>query len=399
MTTHTQPLATNDHHSGPRRAVELPALVPMLWSVAGGTLLGGAVVALSVFTGRMSAHLMLVASTALFAVGAILGLAHGVALGVLGRPKGMDLRGAGRALLHGLIYLAPALLLGWFVAGWIAALPLAVNGGHWFAMAVSMLAWVAMVVLVTIAVRTGLRAAAFAFARWPDRVLGSSLTALVGAALTALFLLDPPTVWFTDRHLSPMGGVVMALGATVWLYGPAITLSLWLSRRLSLTGAPQAAGAAQRRLVSTGIAVGSGVVLAAIAVPFVRGTTGVPTGIDRVGLVSALALAVSNAVATELLLRLFVFTLVFALGVRLMPQHRGRTALLALGAAMVADVLLHWPSVAHLGLPGLWTAVAYATVRTAIPAALFGYLYWRRGLGCAVGAHATADAALVMLAL
>ena len=43
--------------------------------------------------------------------------------------------------------------------------------------------------------------------------------------------------------------------------------------------------------------------------------------------------------------------------------------------------------------------LAYAVARMAIPAALFGYLYWRRGLGTALAAHAAAGAAVGLLAL
>jgi hypothetical protein len=52
-----------------------------------------------------------------------------------------------------------------------------------------------------------------------------------------------------------------------------------------------------------------------------------------------------------------------------------------------------------LGLPGVGVFAAFVTVRMAIPAVLFGYLYYRRGLGSAVAAHLTADAAILLLAV
>ena len=70
----------------------------------------------------------------------------------------------------------------------------------------------------------------------------------------------------------------------------------------------------------------------------------------------------------------------------------------AIGVATVADLLLHWPDMSALGLPGTSSVVAYAVARMAIPAIMFGYLYWRRGLGTAVAAHAAAGAAVGLLA-
>ena len=385
--------------AAPKRELELPALVAIMWSLAGGMLLGGAAVALRMFAGQLSAHLMLVASTTLFVLGAMLGLAHGVVLGLFGRPEGHDLRHAGRALLHGLLYLAPALLLGWLLAGWVAALPLALHGRHVIAIAVSVIAWVAMLVPVWFAVTTGAHAASLAYQRWPDRVLGTALTGVVLASLLVSFAIEPPVLWFTEIQLTRTGGLLLAVGATLWFYGPLITAGLWLAQRMRAARGVElpARNPRLRQLAWPVLAVLAGVLVTLIAIPFYHGATGLPSDAERFGFVSALLLVAANAVADELLVRLFVMGAAFALAIRLLPNSRAWAAALAIGAATVVDLILHAPGVPGLGLPGATMLVAYVAVRMAIPAALFGYLYWRRGLGTAVAAHVAADASLILL--
>ena len=69
-TTTNRPEAAAKAPAAPKRELELPALVAIMWSLAGGMLLGGAGVALRMFAGQMSAHLMLVATSTLFVIGA-----------------------------------------------------------------------------------------------------------------------------------------------------------------------------------------------------------------------------------------------------------------------------------------------------------------------------------------
>jgi len=147
----------------------------------------------------------------------------------------------------------------------------------------------------------------------------------------------------------------------------------------------------QRGLLGVGVAL--------LALPFHKGSLQIPTDVERLGLLPAMGMAVASAVTDELLLRLFVFTVVLVIAVRRLPHDRAWAVALAVAVATLADLLLHWPSVVSLGLPGASMVVAYAVARMAIPAILFGYLYWRRGLGTALAAHAAAGAAVGLLAL
>ena len=387
----------------PHRGLELPAAVAISWSLATGMLLGGAAVVAMIATNRMSGHLLLLGSATLFVIGAVLGLVHGMILGVAGRPEGTTPRQAFGAMLHGLFYYPFGLLLSWAVAGWVAAMPIALLGHHIIGAAISALAWVAMAATVYFAASTGLHALQLAYRRWPDRVPGTILVTATLAALLVAFAIQRPTIWFSDVRLTYPGAVALALGATFWFYGPIITLGLSLLRKsLALFPASRVfdrVHAWRGLLTRGGIAVLAGLVLAAVAMPFYRGSVGIPTDVERLGVLPAIGLALANAVTDELFLRLFVFTAALAIAVRYLPRERNWAAWVAIGVAGVADILLHWPEMQQLGLPSFSTTLTYALTRMALPAALFGYLYWRRGLGTAVAAHAAAGAALGLLAL
>ena len=404
MKAHTPQLhpAADLGTSVPHRGVELPAAVAIAWSLAGGMLFGGAAVVLMIVTGRLSGHLMLTASATLFAVGALVGLAHGVALGIFGRPEGASVRDTVNALVHGLLYLVPALLLGWLVAGWVAAMPLALGGHKVIGTAISGVAWLAMVVTVYFAGSTGLRAAQLAYRRWPHRVAGTAMVGVVFASLVVAFLIQPPTIWFTNIRLSTAGAMILAFVSAFWFYGPMITVGLWLVRRLrpDIREAGLPSPATLKRVgISAGIAVASGLALALIALPFYRGTLHLPSDVERLGLTSAMLMALSRAVTDELFLRLFAMTVVFVLAARLFKAQGTLAVALAIGVTAVLDLIVHWAEVPALGLPNAGMAAAYAVVRIVIPAVMFGYLFWRRGLGTAVGAHLTSGAALGLLAL
>lgn len=404
MTPHgSQPHSAADlGTSVPHRGIDLPAAVAIAWSLAGGMLFGGAAVVLMIVTGRLSGHLMLTVSATLFPLGAVVGLAHGVALGIVGRPEGATIRQAISAMVHGLIYLVPALLLGWLVAGWVAAMPLALTGHKVIGTAVSAVAWLAMVVTVYFAGSTGLHAARLAFQRWPHRVVGTALIGVVFASQVTAFLIQPPTIWFTNVRLATPGAMILAFVATFWLYGPMVTVGLWLVRRLrpDLREAEVPSPSTLQRVgTSAGLAVAAGLALAVIALPFYRGALNLPSDIERLGFASAMLMALSQAFTDELFLRLFAMTAAFVLAARLFQAQGTRAVAIAIGVATVIDLIVHWSEIPALGLPNAGTVAAYAAVRIVIPAVMFGYLFWRRGLGTAVGAHVTAGAALGLLAL
>jgi hypothetical protein len=402
MSAHTtSPHAAHDLTTGPQRGVELPAALTIAWSLAGGMLFGGAAVVLMILTGRMSGHLMLTASATLFALGALAGLVHGIALGILGRPETMTIRESIAAMVHGLLYLIPALLLGWLVAGWVAAMPLAWTGKHFIAAAISALAWVAMIITTYFAGSIGLRAAGLAFRRWPHRVTGSALVGAVAATLVAAFLVQPPTIWFTSTRLSTPGALLLAFFATVWFYLPIIAVGLWFVKRIrpELHEAEAPSAETVKRIgTSAAIAIVAGFGLAVIALPFYRGSLGLPSDVERLGFAGAMMMELSQAFTNEIFFRLFTMTVAYVLAMRLMPKGKYAIAI-AIAAGTALDLIVHLRDLPALGLPGALAIGGYAAVRIVIPAIAFGYLFWKRGLGTAVGAHVASGAALGLLAL
>ena len=361
----------------PHRGVELPAALTIAWSLAGGMLFGGAAVVLMILTGRMSGHLMLTASATLFALGALAGLVHGVALGILGRPETMTVRES------------------------VAAMPLAWTGKHFIAVAISALAWVAMIVTAYFAGSIGVRAAGLAYRRWPHRALGSALVGAVAATTVAAFFVQPPTIWFTHTRLAMPGALLLAFIVTFWFYGPIIAVGLWFVKRIrpELREADMPLPATLKRIGSSaGIAMAAGLALAVIALPFYRGALGLPSDVERLGFAGAMMMTLSRAFTDELFFRLFTMTVAYVLAVRLMPQGKYAIAI-AIATGATLDLIVHLRDLPALGLPGALALTSFAAVRIVIPAIAFGYLFWKRGLGTAVGAHVASGAALGLLAL
>jgi len=391
----------HDIPTSPKREVDLPALVAISWSVAGGLLAGGATVATLILTSQMSGHMLIAASAVFYIVGALLGLAHGVMLGIFGRPEGVTPMQAARSMAHGIMFYVPALFLGWLVAGWVAALPIALIGGHVFGLIITLLAWMVMVAIVTVAISTGLKAARLAWARWPDRVPGVVGTGATFAALAVMFAVQRPTIWFTSIQMTGFGSIVFAYVLTFWFYGPLITIGLAMRRTLAarLPANRAASGPLwRRRTTAIAAVIGAGLLIVSLGVPFHEGVLNIPTAAARFGAWQAIALALSNAIADELLMRLFLFTAAFYLAARYLPRSTWSVGL-AISVAALGDLFLHWPDLNAYGLPGTGVMIAYLVARVAMPAALFGYLYWKRGFGTALATHAAADVALGLMVL
>lgn len=395
----TTPVETNAM-IGAQRDLDLPALVAISWSVAGGMLAGGATVAALILANRLSGHLLIAASAVFFIIGAALGLAHGTMLGVFGRPEGTSPRQAVASIVRGLIFLLPALLLGWLIAGWVAALPIVLIGHHILGGIITLGAWLVMAALIAVASAAGIRAARLLFRRWPDRILGSALVLAVMVALSVMFAIERPTVWFVNVQLSTFGSLLFVYALTFWFYGPLITAGLALLRRIApmLPASRLHAGANWRaRLSAAAAVIAVALLVVTLALPFHEGVLGLPTVAERFGWWQAALLALGNAVTTELLLRLGLLTAVFVLASRYLTKTRAVGVAVALAA--VGDLLIHWNGLAAYGMPGAAVVATYMVARLAIPAILFGYLFWRRGLGTAVAAHATADLAIGLLVI
>jgi hypothetical protein len=206
--------------------------------------------------------------------------------------------------------------------------------------------------------------------------------------LLAVFLSEQPQLWGLPLRVTPVGALLLAAAATLWLAGPIITVSLAVLDRLPSRPAV-AFGGRGNALVSIAIALVVGVVMALIALPFYEAAYGLGT-LDPVG-------ALSTALVDEVLLRLFLVTVVAWVLLREFNMTEAGAAGLAVAVAAGIQVLIYLPGVLAIGFPTAATAAGFLAVTVLVPAVAFGILFWRRGFGTALVAHATALGALLLI--
>lgn len=385
---------TDTHPSGADlpRSIGLQGRVAVLWAMAGGVALGGFLVAIMTLQGQLSGHALFLTSSGLFVVGAVLGLLHGGVLGYLGRTDNTTGPEALRGLLLAALYAVPGLAVAWLVAVWLGMSMVASylgRVGPWIGVG---LAWSAGLAMVAGAGWYGVRALKNAYARWPERRLGTALTAAVFAALMVLFLADRPELWGRRIRLTDTGAVLLALAATLWIAGPAVTLALRLAR--SLPEPVRVFSRGKSAIVDGALGLSVGLVVGLLAVPF-HPTAGILVPSAGETLIAALSLALVD----EVLLRLFVVTTVAWGFLRWHRIQKEEAAVAAVGVAALVQVVLYLPGVTAIGFSTTLGAVGFTLVAVLIPAVVFGALYWARGLGTAVLAHATALASMALIAL
>ena len=371
------------------RGIGVTGKVAVSWAAAGGVLVGGFLVAAMTLTGQLSGHALLLTATGLFVVGAVLGFVHGAVLGWLGRPASQPRREALGGLAMSAAYAVPALLVSWLVAGWIAMTMVAVYAGRTPGLVGSGIAWLAGLLVVAVAVEKGWEALRGAYRSWANAKVGSLLVAALFGGLLAVFLAERPMLWGLPLRVTPVGAVLLAAAATLWLAGPVVTLALAALDRLPAARPVVAFGGRREAVVGVALAMVVGVVLALIALPFYQATYGVGTG--------GLAAALTTALVDEVLLRLFLVTAVAWVCFRQLGLDMRRAAVLGIAVAAGVQVLVYLPGVLAIGFPSFASALGFVAVTVLVPAVAFGVLYWQRGFGTALVAHATALAALFMI--
>lgn len=380
------------------RTLTRPASIALSWALAAGLLLGGLSVALMMFFDKLPGFAMLVASTVMFSIGTALGYVHGAVLGYFGREAGTDTRQVIRGLLLGLCYTVPAILIGWVVAGWVAALPLALQRGVVGSL-ISVAAWVGMAVVLYVGASTGWKTLVVAYGRWPDRALGTVLVLGVLGSLLATFYISNHATWFASFHLTGMGKLILSFVITFWIYGPLVTIGMYLLHHDLHSPIATTHRVVWNRLVmDAAYALMIGVALALLMLPFHKGTANLPAVTQTYGVGAGMVLSLTEAFSTELFLRLFLFTVVFWIAKKYFNGPVG-PMWIAIGVAALADGLFHSNEYLNYGLPGIWMLASYVAVHIIIPSIAFGYLYWKRGLGTAMATHAVSGIALGLMVI
>ena len=374
------------------RDTGLMGRVIVSWTVAGGLLVGGFLVAAMTLAGKLSGNALLMTSGVLYVMGAALGFAHGAVLGFLGRPAEVTAKQALGRIGMAALYAIPAVTVGFLAAGWIAMSSVAVYLGRVLPFVGVGVGWVAGAVLVVLAARYGVQALGHAYARWPDRRLGTVLVAGTFAALLVLFLADRPELWGTRFRVTEIGAVLLAAAGALWIAGPVVTAALalvrWLPSRpaLGFERAP-------RGFASVAMGLTAGAVLGVLAVPFQQAAFATAA----VGPLGGVVHVLSRALVDEVLLRLFLVTGVVWMLVRWYATPSPRAAVVAVTAAALVQAVLYLPGATAIGFASATTTAGYLAVTVMLPAVVFGALYWKRGFATALLAHATALLAIMLM--
>lgn len=363
--------------------------VAVSWAVGGGVLVGGVLVAVMTLAGQLSGFGLLLTSMGLFLVGGVLGFVHGGLVGWVGRPAGETRRQALASLGMGAVYTVPALMVSCLVAGWIAQTTVALYTGKVLALIGCGIGWLAGAALLVVAAEQGWSALTRLYRGWSNARVATLLVAALYGGLVAVFVSERPQLWGLPVQVTPVGAVLLATALTLWLAGPMVGLSLALLDRLPTSRPAVAFSGRSSALASVAIAMVVGVVLALIALPFYSATYGVTTG--------GVANVISGALVDEVVFRLFLVTAIAWVGLREFGFTEAKAVGVAIAIAALAQVLIYLPGVLAIGFPSMATLLGFVAVTALVPAVAFGVLYWQRGFGAAVVAHATALGALFLI--
>jgi hypothetical protein len=373
------------------RTIGLHGRVAVFSAMAGGVAVGGVLVASMTLAGRLSGNAIFATATALFLVGAVIGLVHGAALGYFGRPAGVSPSQAGHDLGRAALYLVPGLAVSWLATIWVAMTLVAFYTGRVGPLAGAAVGWLAAGTILAAAVVQAVRALRNAYARWPERRAGTVLTAASFAALLVLFLSDRPEIWGIRLRVTEVGAVLAASLLAIWVAGPLVTLALRLARSVPFPKPLAGLGSTRATAGDLGLGLVVGLVTGLLAVPFAGPASATAT-------FGTMVVEVSQAVVNEVLLRLFLVTGVAWL---LLRWHRVQVNEALVGAVLAAalvQVLLYAPGAAAVGFTS-WTGTAlFLVMAVGLPALAFGLVFWKRGFAPALVADMAALAAIALLA-
>lgn len=379
------------------RGLGFETLLPVSWAVGGGILFGGFAVGVMTLTGRLSGAGLFLTAGGLFIMGSAFGFVHGGVLAYFGRTPESSKQDALRAIARSVLYSIPSLAIAWAVAGWMAlALLVRQDPGPLPVFGVGV-GWLLGLVALWVAVSYGRRGFAHAFDRWPDRLPGTLLVGASFVALSAVFLISRPELWWGGAEAGFPASAIYAGGFTVWLVGPLVTLSLWLGRELDrepVAGIERSAGGLAGGVL-IGLVVGGAL---GFLVQLVFSSYGVlPLALWGGTPGEALAVAVSQGLLDEILLRLFGVTGLVWLFRRWRGEAAGGTVPAAVLVAGLFHVALYLPSLVRIGFPSQGSVVGYAALALFLPSLVYGALFWRRGLVTAVAAHASTVAVAALM--
>lgn len=216
----------------------LPGRIVVSWSMGGGVVAGGLLMAAITLSGRLSSSAVPQLSTLLFILGAGAGIAHGGLLGYLCRDPARSRSEVVGTLVRALPLAIPGLLLSWAAAFWMAltAAVIQTSGPGVLVLGGLLVSWVFGLLVCIWAAWEGIRGMVAAFRRWPDLRVASVVISVVFAVLATVFVTTHPQIWWTDVRVTGVGALILALGATVWIALPVVIAALGLLHRVARKG-------------------------------------------------------------------------------------------------------------------------------------------------------------------
>lgn len=211
-----------------------PARLLLSWTMAGGIAGGGVLIGAFALAGLVEPGAHLFAAQALFLVGAVGGLVHAAALGIVGRPDGLTIGGVCWRLAIASPFVIPAAALaGLITAGMMLSAALLTSWEvSW--LVVALLSWAVGLALCAWAGIEGARAVRRFLSRWaPSFGAGSAMAVLTVGIVGALLFWRPPEVLSFDLQLAPFAAAVAGV-CTACSVGLPLVCSLHVvGRRLA----------------------------------------------------------------------------------------------------------------------------------------------------------------------
>jgi len=222
------------------------ARVVASWILAGGVAVGGILIGALALAGYGASGLHLLVAPVLFLVGTALGLTHGFALALVGRPASCTLRRAlGLALAGGLAAL-PLVGASWLIASGITLTTALRTEWRWSWLTVATGGWLLGAAICIWAVVEGFRTVQCAYERCPRRGLGLAVvTALfLGSCVVSWRLFPLPEV--SALQVRRLGRLALATAGTLWVWLPAVYVSLHVACHKERDQAARSEGADER---------------------------------------------------------------------------------------------------------------------------------------------------------
>lgn len=221
------------------RPLGIEGRLVLAFTMAGGVLLSGVLVATATFAGG-SAGAVFSTTLLLFIIGSVLGWVHAVVLGCAAREQGCTRSRLMKRILAGGLWSLPALAIALLAAMGMAVSPIVLRVGGIGGVLAAAVSWMVGGAICLWALAVGLEAFRSAAARYREIRPGTPLLGVVLLALIIAFQWSHPEIWGTDYRVNAIGAVILACAATIWIGAPILFSTLHLFSRRTREVLPRA---------------------------------------------------------------------------------------------------------------------------------------------------------------